>query len=241
MIRAKNEESKVALSLESMYDAFDEIVFVDNGSTDTTVDIVQKLKEKIDKKDIIKIYSYPFPIARCGDEHSVTDENSVRSLAYYYNWCLSKATFNYVVKWDADMYLLPDAKRPFRSFLLDLQDKEEGRVVMPIQTVYIDLKGDVYESEGEINQEYRAAPNRPYVRYHKGELWEVQKTDFFLPTIRYPDIHVYEIKDTREDEFSHWTTTSFTTHRKKKEWENYNKVRDGRVDSDFKKIEMNIE
>ena len=99
ILRAKNEELFIAGAIRSIYNAFDEIVVIDNGSTDSTYDVVKSLKSEIDKDGKIKLLQYPFAIARCGDDHTNTDENSVHSLVYYYNWCLSHATFNYVLKW----------------------------------------------------------------------------------------------------------------------------------------------
>jgi len=105
MLRVKNEEAKIAYSLRSIIDSFNEIILVDNGSLDATVEIVRKLKSEIDREDKIRIYSYPFQIARCGPEHFATPEDSVHSLVYYYNWALSRCSLKYVCKWDADMVL----------------------------------------------------------------------------------------------------------------------------------------
>jgi glycosyltransferase involved in cell wall biosynthesis len=250
MLRAKNEESKIELCLHSIYETFDEIVFIDNGSTDSTLAIVKKIKSDLDTQDNkIKILEYPFSIARCGEEHENTSDTSIHSLVYYYNWCsihslvyyynwcLSNARYNYVVKWDADMYLRPSGQKSFRDFLLNIQNTEH-RVSVPIQTVYIDSKADAYAADKEINREIQAFPNRPYIRYKKSALWEELKSDFFIPRIVYPDIDIYEIKDTREDEFSHWTNTNFTTARKQTEWENYNLIRQGIIDNNFTRIDL---
>ena len=69
MVRVKNEESKIYYCLSSIYDVFDEIVLVDNASTDRTLDIAREFKNEKDKAGKIKIYFYPFKLARCGDEH----------------------------------------------------------------------------------------------------------------------------------------------------------------------------
>ena len=77
MLRVKNEASKIYYALKSIYMVFDEIVLVDNGSTDRTLEIARQFKAREDKADQIKIYFYPFPIARCGGENYGTPEDSV--------------------------------------------------------------------------------------------------------------------------------------------------------------------
>ncbi len=237
MIRSKNEESKIERCIQSIYNTFDEIVYIDNGSTDSTLQLVKDLKSRIDATDKIKIFEYPFQIARCGAEHAQTDVNSVRSLAYYYNWCLSKASRNFVVKWDADMYLLPSGAEAFRSFMMGLQGSEVLASI-PIRTVYIDPQGQAYASDGEVNKELRIFPNRPYVRFHKAESYEILLPRFPIRRIEYRNIDVYEIKDTRENEFGHWTDTNFPTPRKQREWENYNRVFCGEIEKDFTKVSL---
>lgn len=235
MIRSKNEEGNIERCIRSIYNCFDEILYIDNGSTDSTLQIVTNLKQSLDKDDKIKIFEYPHKIARCGAEHAATDPNSLHSLVYFYNWCLSKATKDYVVKWDADLYLLPKAAEAFRSFVLRYQGSDT-LARLPIQTVYIDLNGEAYEADGEFNAEVAIFPNRPYVRYHKTELYEILKPSFQIRRIKYPSVDVYEIKDTRQDEFAHWTDTNFPTPRKQREWITYNRVRNGEIAEGFTKV-----
>lgn len=50
----KNEEMFLRYSLESIKNVVDEIVLIDNGSTDKTIDIAEEFKSKYDKKMIIE-------------------------------------------------------------------------------------------------------------------------------------------------------------------------------------------
>ena len=63
-----------------------------------------------------KIFNYPFDIARCGMENFKTHPRSLHSLAYFYNYCLSKCSFTHVMKWDGDMLLPYKLQEEFKLF-----------------------------------------------------------------------------------------------------------------------------
>jgi glycosyltransferase involved in cell wall biosynthesis len=229
MLRVKNEESKIYHSLKSIYPVFDEIVLVDNGSTDHTLAIAREFKIKEDTAAKIKIYFYPFNIARCGGENSRTPEDSVHSLAYYYNWCLSKCSYRYVCKWDGDMVLRKDVRESFRRFLKEIQRKKNYGWVLDGQTVYRDGKRRYYLAKGEVNGEVAIFPNRIRTRYRKVELFELLSSDPPLRQARFPGVVFYELKFTDENEFSHWSVSDFPTKRKQRESENFELVKSGKT------------
>jgi cellulose synthase/poly-beta-1,6-N-acetylglucosamine synthase-like glycosyltransferase len=100
IIRAKNEEKNVAICIESVINYVDEIIFVDNNSTDKTFEIINTYASKYDK---IKVYQYNIKVNRVGIEHlQALKNNDKNTLGTFYNWCLSKATKKIVFKWDAD-------------------------------------------------------------------------------------------------------------------------------------------
>lgn len=229
MLRVKNEQSKIGDCLRSIYELFDEIVVIDNQSTDATLPIVQRFMAVDDPENKVVLFHYPFAIARCGAEHRHTPENSLHSLVYYYNWCLSHCTRAYVCKWDADMVLIRDRREQLRYFMGALQPSCDMMIELKIQTVYRSQEGYYYKSETEINREIRIFPNSKHVRFHKADLWEMVESDYPIPWRCFEGLCIYEIKDVNEDEFSHWTSTDFPTTRKKQEWENFNKVACGNI------------
>lgn len=235
MLRVRNEEEFIRKCIESIADVFDEIVVIDNGSTDATYDILQEMSERAEFFDSLKLHQYPFSIARCGPDHAATNEFSLSSLAYYYNWCLSKCKYSLVVKWDADMYC-PDVTRAQLHDTLSLIARKQVFVLLPIQTMYLDEQGKAYGARNEINAEVRAFPNVPYVRFRKAEHWEQIMSDCDIPSITLDNMTIYEMKDVRQNEFDHWSTNNFPTERKKREWENFNKVKRGRLDENFVRL-----
>ncbi|CAA0121449.1 putative glycosyltransferase EpsJ [BD1-7 clade bacterium] len=229
MLRVKNEAGMIAQCINSIVDVFDEIVVIDNGSTDATVSIVRALQERYaaDNK-AIRIFSYPHDIARCGLEHKQTSENSVHSLAYYYNWCLSHCRYNYVCKWDADMFLpegVEEAHNLRRRLLAVATSSSRILATLPIQTVYIDALSEFYYDKTEVNRELRLFPNCPSTYFTKAENWEVLETAYPLPIMQLQHVTIYEVKDSHENEFDHWTDASQFTARKVKEYRNFQKIR----------------
>lgn len=110
MVRVKNEAVFLAPAVESIVDLVEEIVLVDNASTDATPTIVAELARRYRGK--IRVFHYPHEIARVGAEnHALTQtpdgRRSPRLLSNYYNWCLEQCRMNYVLKWDGDMIASP--------------------------------------------------------------------------------------------------------------------------------------
>jgi glycosyltransferase involved in cell wall biosynthesis len=106
MMRVKNEEAFLRASVESILPLVEEIVIVDNDSTDATPRIADDLS--ISHPGKIRVFHYLHAIAKVGSENqtlaSTADgRKSPRLLANYYNWCLQQCRMNFVLKWDGDM------------------------------------------------------------------------------------------------------------------------------------------
>jgi len=231
MLRVKNEEDKIYYCLKSILHVFDEIVLVDNHSEDRTPEILRDFKRSEDTGDKLKIYFYPFNIARCGPEHFDTPEDSVSSLAYYYNWTLSKCSLKYVCKWDGDMILIKEAREPFRRFLQQVQKGPRMCWNVSGQAVYRDLANNHFLAKGEINSEIRIFPNGLNPRFYKVDLFEMLRSDPPLEDGTFDTPLFYELKFVNTNEFSHWSITDIPTERKKRELENFKLVKTGNVSS----------
>jgi len=87
----KNEEDTIGRCLNSVYDLVDEIIIVDTGSTDKTVDIVKNYTDKI--------YHFKW----------IDDFSAAR------NYSFSKATKDYIFWMDADDVLLEEDRKKFKE------------------------------------------------------------------------------------------------------------------------------
>jgi len=107
MVRAKNEEQFLYSSVKSIMDHVDEVVIIDNLSSDATPRIARALADEYPEK--ITLREYRHTVARVGIENKelVSRLHAFRRfspalLANYYNWCLRQCTKPYILKWDAD-------------------------------------------------------------------------------------------------------------------------------------------
>ncbi len=106
MMRIKNEEAFLRASVESILPMVDEVVIVDNDSSDATPRIASDLARACPEK--VRVCNYPHEIAKVGSENqalasTAAGRKSPRLLANYYNWCLRQCRMNFVLKWDGDM------------------------------------------------------------------------------------------------------------------------------------------
>jgi len=243
MLRAKNEETNVAIVLPRILGLFDEVVFVDNGSTDATLATAVRVAAEHPHGDRLRLATYPFAVSRCGDDHWATPEDSVANLAYYYNWCLSRCSFDYVFKWDLDMIPIPGREHVLAEAFESIDHSADDLWSVRCQTIYRAPDSRWYAARNEINREPRLHPNKATVRYRKARMWETLQPDIDLGERDIGDRPcIYEMKDTTTDEFSHWTNTTDLTHRKQTEYRNFCAVRDGRIDPDeFDEIDPPVE
>jgi hypothetical protein len=77
-------------------------MLVDTSSTDATQGICQLLAKQYPEK--CKLYLYDQNVYPGNHEKYRSDQdNSAHALSYFYNYCMSKASYNHVMKFDDDM------------------------------------------------------------------------------------------------------------------------------------------
>jgi glycosyltransferase involved in cell wall biosynthesis len=110
MVRVRNEEEFLLASVESIVDLVDEVVLIDNCSTDATPKLIDELVRAYPTK--VRSYEYPHDVARYGAENeelaaTFGGRRSRRLLANYYNWSLRRCHEPFILKWDGDTVALP--------------------------------------------------------------------------------------------------------------------------------------
>jgi glycosyltransferase involved in cell wall biosynthesis len=94
-IIAKNEDSILEKSLESIKSIADEIIFVDTGSTDKTLEIAKKYTDKVFYFEWVDDFSLAYQFAQ------------------------DKASFEYVMRWDCDFILKTGSDK-----ILELKERD---------------------------------------------------------------------------------------------------------------------
>ena len=107
MVRVRDEEQFLEVAIRSIADLVDEIVIVDNLSSDKSPQIIDALWKELPGR--VRPYHYPHEIRRVGRENwelSDREPDSPNLSSSYYNWCLARCTCPWVLKWDGDMIAL---------------------------------------------------------------------------------------------------------------------------------------
>jgi Sulfotransferase family len=230
VVRAKNEADPLPWVLPPLLRAVDRVVLIDNGSTDGTPEIARRVAEECGAAERIEVHSYPFSVARCGEEHLETPPESVHSLVYFYNWSFSHVRTGYALKWDADMVLTDAAGGVLRDLAWQLE-ADQVVVKIPRHPLYVVDERRAFLDVGMSNTEPWAWPNRPGYSFVKAMEWEQPLWPASLPTLVLPEWSCIELKRLDADEFSHWSHTDFgasaRTRRKRREWEVFNSLAHG--------------
>lgn len=104
IVRIRNEEATLARSIRSLVCLTipHEIILVLHCCTDRSPEIAADLASE---NPHIRIVAYATPISRPGYENTVTDASSDHSFVQYSNWCMAKARYPWVFRWDADFVM----------------------------------------------------------------------------------------------------------------------------------------
>lgn len=230
VVRVKNEAQWLPWVLPPLLRAVRHVVLVDNGSTDGTVDVALRVAGDAGAAERLEVHSYPFSIARCGEEHLGTPAASVHSLAYFYNWSFSHVRTGYALKWDGDMVLTDTAINVLRDLAWQLEASQVV-VKIPRYPLYVADERRAFLDVGMTNCEPWAWPNRPGYSFVKAMEWELPLWAGDITTVVLPAWSCLELKQLGADEFDHWSDTDFDTtartRRKRREWEVFNALAGG--------------
>jgi hypothetical protein len=197
-------------------------VLLDNGSTDGTVGVAERVAAGMGAAERLEIDDYPFAVARCGADHLATPGDSVHSLTYFYNWSFAHVDTAYALKWDGDMVLTDAAVGTLRDLSWQLEARESV-LRMPRYPLYVLDDRHAFLDTRLRNNEPWAWPNGPGYTFAKAIDWELPLWPAGTPILDLPDWGCVELKHLDADEFAHWSHTDFDasarTSRKRREWE----------------------
>ncbi len=230
VFRVRDEARNLPWVLPPMFEAVQHVVLVDNGSTDGTAEVAAEVAERLGVTDRFTLTSYPFRVARAGEEHLHTAPDSVHSLTYFYNWSFAQVRTAYSMKWDGDMVLTREGVALLKD--LSWQLRGSGAVVaIPRHPMSIESDSVAWLDLGFRFLEPWIYPMGPEFTFVKAFEWEVRE---FPPTserVVTPEGMCVELKWLDQDEFAHWSTTDFDavrTPRKARELEVYRALSQGR-------------
>ncbi len=227
VLRVKNEALSLPWVLPPLLRSMDEVLVVDNGSTDGTAEVARAVADELGGEAGARLRqaSYPFDVARAGAEHLAVHERSVHSLAYFYNWCFAQVGTRYSFKWDGDMVLTREGESSLGDLAWQVGDVQ-AVIRLPRHALYLDSTDPRrgWLDLGLRNVEEWGFPMGPDFVFTKAYEWEVRTTPKHVRTIGLPFGLCVELKYLDGDEFAHWTdpasfATSARNKRKRREWE----------------------
>ncbi|MBA2464832.1 MAG: glycosyltransferase family 2 protein [Nocardioidaceae bacterium] len=231
VLRLKDEARNLPWVLPPLMRAVDQIVLVDNQSTDGTVDLARQIAEREGAAGRLHITEYPFDVSRCGPEHLETPGDSVHSLTHFYNWSFSQAQTQYSMKWDGDMVLTPEGAALVADVGWQIAT-EETIVVFQHHPLYVESPQVAYFDIKLRNMEPWIYPQGPDYTYIKGFDWEIRAFPDDVRRMTMPQGLCFELKWLDMDEFAHWSTPEafdpVRSPRKVREYEVFTALVEGR-------------
>ncbi len=230
VLRVKDEAGWLGWVLPPLLRACDEVLLVDNGSTDDSAGVARATARRCGLEGRLRVVHYPFVVSRAGAEHLATPARSVHSLAYFYNWSFAQVRTRWSWKADGDMVLTPEGEAALGDLAWSVGSVQTV-VRMPRHGLFVAGVSRAFVDLGWRNIEEWGFPVGPDFTYDKAPEWEVCTTPEQLRRVALPPGLCVEVKDLAGDEFAHWSdpegfATSARTARKRREWEVFHALRD---------------
>lgn len=193
----KQEEANLEKCLESVKDIADEIVVVDSGSTDKTLEIAKKYNAVIYHKDFV----------------SFTEQK---------NFALSKSTKYWAFNLDADEYLTPELAKEIKETLS--KEHDETGFILIRSTIFL---GRHMKHSGISLEPRLRIVRPEKSRYVGGYVHEVLETDGPTATLKNIFMHnTYTGIDQYLDKFNRYTSlAALTMYENKKKFRAVNLLR----------------
>lgn len=121
LLRVKNDGEFLERCILSCIEALDELIIVWNDCSDNSAQEIDRLSKLYPDK--IKAFEYPYKIYALGlshEEFQYADslpEDSPNLLCNYYNYCLSKVSYQYAIKIDADQIYNTEKLKSYQDLI----------------------------------------------------------------------------------------------------------------------------
>lgn len=209
LLRVKNEVCTIEKCIRDIAEIADEIIVVDNLSTDGTLEKLYDLEKEYDN---LFLYQYNIVIPRAGKDHidNYQREGFRRhnTLKNYYNWTLSKATYKSVIKWDADFYCIKNNLKE----ALDFISSKHNTFLFFSGITCFEHEDKYYLKKSNLYNEYRVFSKYSGFQWHDSlssdgqiNVCETSWLDISRADVRNLFIYTkpvfFEIKKTTKDEF----------------------------------------
>ena len=234
VFRVKDEARNLPWVLAPMLAAVDHVVLVDNGSSDGTAEVAERVVAEVGAEDRWTGTAYPHRVSRAGSEHLATPPDSVHSLTHFYNWSFAHVRTTYSMKWDGDMVLTPEGVGVLRDLSWQLQGS--GAVVaIPRHPLVVVDESLAWIDLGSRFLEPWVYPMGPEFTFVKAFEWEVREFPATSERIVAPEGLCLELKWFDTDELAHWSPVDqfpvSRVQRKRREQEVDRALRQGRPES----------
>lgn len=196
VFRVKNEGLFLQAAVESILDSVDEVIIVDNQSTDLTLEVAKALEAKYSGK--IQVFSYNYSIARVGEDNLKEfnkDPQSPHLLSNFSNFAFEKGTMNFLLRWDGDMI----ANSAFHRMIGDFKRSKYQTVFM--KGCDISRNSRKIDSVGSRSFEPRLY-RRQFSNYKNVRIHEALHSPFEYSASVFPDDTFLHLKFLKEDPFS---------------------------------------
>ncbi len=175
MIRVRDEEDWIATSLLSLNEFADEVVIVNNNSTDKTLAEIKRIKERLNYKLIL-------------------ENETSNDICKVSNHALSLTSYRWIFRWDSDFIAYTSGYRNIkflREYLLRLNQKK-SYLIYPLT---FSFAGDLFhvKTGKETNSEGYIHTYHPKLKYMKKGKFESLQVPFFYKIKRLKEIYFVHI------------------------------------------------
>lgn len=176
MMTVKNEVDWVAKSILSVKDAVDEIVLVDNGSVDGTLETVKELKTQLGPK--LRYYSYP-------------EEDYCGAV----NFNLNHTTYQWILRWHGDFIARTNGPLSI-AHLRDRLAALDRRRYFCVWIGPVSLDGDLFHQipEREVELEPLAYVYSPSLRYNQVGRFETLHVPWYYKRLEWRQLHFFHMR-----------------------------------------------